>query len=95
MLYVIHALDKPGHVEVRRANMPAHVEYVKSQSVKLVLAGPLMAEDHQTPIGTVLVVDAENLAAAQAFADGDPYRKADLFAEVRVNAWRKTIGWVD
>ncbi len=70
MLFIIHALDKPDHLELRKTNQPAHVEYVKSGNVKLVLAGPIFAAD-------------------------DPYNKAGLFERVDVNAWRKTVGWVD
>lgn len=95
MLYVIHAIDKPGHSEVRLANRDAHVEYVTSQSIKLVLAGPLLAEDHKTSMGTLLIIDARDMMEARAFADNDPYNRADLFSDVKITAWRKTVGWND
>jgi len=40
----------------------------------------------------MLIVEAEDLAAAQAFADADPYAAAGLFEQVEVRAWRPTIG---
>ena len=95
MLYVIHAIDKPGHLQVRLDNRPAHVEYVKSGPSRLLLAGPLMEEDHETPKGTLLIIEAENLEAARAFAEKDPYNRANLFAEVTVTALNKTMGWND
>ena len=93
MLYVIHAIDKPDHLQVRLANRPAHVEYVKSGPNKLLLAGPLMQEDHETPKGTLLIIEAENLEEAEAFASNDPYNQAGLFAEITVTALNKTMGW--
>jgi hypothetical protein len=45
--------------------------------------------------GTLLIVEAPDLAAAEAYAADDPYNKAGLFERVDVNAWRKTVGWVD
>ncbi len=95
MLFIIHALDKPDHLEHRKANQPAHVEYVKSRDVKLVLAGPIFAADGETMKGSLLIIDAPDMEAAEAFAADDPYNKAGLFERVDVNAWRKTVGWVD
>ena len=95
MLYAIHAIDKPGHSDVRVANREAHVEYVTSQTIKLVLAGPLLADDQETSIGTLLIIDARDMAEAKAFADNDPYNQANLFANVSITAWRKTVGWND
>jgi uncharacterized protein len=91
MLYVIHALDKPASGKIRDANRAAHVEYVKSQSVKLLLAGPLLADDNETSIGTLLVVDAPSRQLANDYANNDPYAKASLFKEVHVTAWKKTF----
>ncbi len=95
MLYVIHALDKPDHLQVRLDNRPAHLEYVTSGAVKLCVGGPLVEEDHETPKGTLIVIEAENLEAAETFAANDPYNKAGLFETVSVTALNKTIGWVD
>ena len=92
MLFIVHGLDKPDHLELRKATQPAHVEYVKTQDVKLVLAGPIVAADGETMKGTLLIVDAPDLAAAEAYAADDPYNKAGLFERVDVNAWRKTVG---
>jgi len=93
MLYVIYAIDKPGQPNVRLENRDAHVKYVTSQTTKLVLAGPLLADDQETSIGSVLIVDAENMTEAKAFADNDPYNQANLFADIKITAWRKTVGW--
>jgi uncharacterized protein YciI len=95
MLYVIHALDKPGHLQLRLDTRPAHLEYLKSVPNTLHLGGPLMEDDHETAKGTLIVIEAENLEAAESVAVNDPYNKAGLFASVTVTALNKTIGWVD
>jgi uncharacterized protein YciI len=38
------------------------------------------------------VLDVADLAAAQAWADNDPYAKAGLFSDVRIQAWKKVVG---
>ena len=95
MLYAIHALDKPGHLQLRLDTRPAHLEYLKSVPNKLCLGGPLMEEDHETPKGTLIIIEAENLEAAESVAANDPYNKAGLFETVTVTALNKTLGWVD
>ena len=35
---------------------------------------------------------ADDMAAAEAWAAGDPYAKAGLFASVELTAWKKVIG---
>lgn len=91
MLYAIYCLDKPGSLEVRLGNRPAHVAYLESQGDKLITAGPLMSEDGQTPLGSLLVFEADSRAGAEAFASGDPYALAGLFESVAIRPWRKVF----
>lgn len=95
MLFVIHAFDKAEHRDVRRAHTDAHVAYLKSQPLKICLAGPLLADDGETPIGSLLVIEAQDSRQAREFSENDPYTKAELFADVHISAWRKTLGWTD
>jgi len=91
MLYAIYCLDKPGSLEVRLGNRPAHVAYLESQGDKLITAGPLMSEDGQTPLGSLLVFEAAGRAEAEAFAAADPYALAGLFESVAIRPWRKVF----
>jgi hypothetical protein len=42
--------------------------------------------------GSLLVIEAESLAAAEAFAERDPYCTAGLYEQREVRAWRATAG---
>jgi hypothetical protein len=46
-----------------------------------------MSPDGANMIGSLLVIEAQDLETAERFAAGDPYRNADLFAEVSVRPW--------
>ncbi|MBP0594283.1 YciI family protein [Paraburkholderia sp. LEh10] len=89
MYFTIVALDRPGATDVRTNTRPAHREYLQAAhpGVTYRLGGPLLSPDGSTSIGTLLVIEAQDLAAAERFAAGDPYKKADLFAEVSVRRW--------
>jgi uncharacterized protein YciI len=92
-LFVITAYDKPGALAVRLEHRPAHLAYMADHGDVVKLAGPFLtaAEDGE-PRGSLLVVEAEDRAAAQAFAAGDPFAVAGLFESSKVEPWRITIG---
>ncbi|MGE5539688.1 MAG: YciI family protein [Gemmatimonas sp.] len=91
MLFAIIAEDKPGSKDVRLANRPTHLEYLKTFGSRIVAAGPLLAADGETMTGSLLIVEAADRAAAESFAANDPYAKAGLFAKTTIAPWRKVV----
>jgi uncharacterized protein YciI len=91
MLYVIYCLDKPDSVELRLANREAHVAHLRRQGAQLVAAGPLLSDDGQTMIGSLIIVDFADKATLEAFVRDDPYAKAGLFQSVSVKPWKKVL----
>jgi len=89
MLIALIGRDKPGALQTRMDNRDAHVAYLKSTGV-VSQAGPLLDADEQM-IGSLVVLDVADMAAAQSWADNDPYAKADLFAKVELIPWKKVI----
>lgn len=91
-LFAIVCRDKPDALETRLATRPEHLEYL-AQSKVLKLAGALLGDDGN-PVGSILIVEADDISAAQAQADNDPYTKADIFESVTINPWRLAVGSV-
>ncbi|MFM0133665.1 YciI family protein [Paraburkholderia sediminicola] len=94
MYFAIIAIDRPGTTDLRVSTRPAHREYLQAAhpGVTYRLGGPLLTPDGATMIGTLIVIEVQDLAAAERFSAGDPYRKADLFAEVSVRPWDWGMG---
>jgi hypothetical protein len=90
-LFALTCTDKPGSLDLRVATRPVHVAYLQSRPGVVRLAGPLLDADGEM-CGSLLVVELENLAAAQAFSDADPYALAGLFERVEIRGWRLSIG---
>jgi uncharacterized protein YciI len=90
MLVSLFAHDKPGALDIRKANRDAHLAYIKETGV-VAQAGPLLDADEQMS-GSLVVLDVEDMAAAEAWAAGGPYAKAGLFASVELVRWNKVIG---
>jgi uncharacterized protein YciI len=90
MLYLIHAFDKPNHLQIRMDNRPAHVAYLKSFGDKLQSAGPTLDADENMN-GSLVILDFADFSEAEAFAAGDPYAKAGLFEKVIIQPWKKVL----
>ncbi len=89
MLIALIARDKPGALQTRLDNRSAHLAYIEETGV-VSQAGPLL--DGDAMIGSLVILDVEDLAAAQSWADNDPYAKAGLFQSVELIPWKKVIG---
>ncbi len=88
-LFAVICRDKPGALQVRLDTRDAHLAHIRDSGI-VTMAGPLM-EDGQM-CGSLVVLDTDDLDAAQAWAAADPYKAAGLFASVDVIAWNKVIG---
>jgi len=89
MLYVIQCEDKPGALQVRLDNRPAHVEYIKQ--FNLMAAGPTLADDGETMNGSVIIIDLPDQSAVDDFMANDPYAKAGLFSNATSRPWKSVI----
>ena len=98
MLYAIIATDVDNSLEARLAARPAHLERLQQlkQEGRVVLAGPHPAIDSNDPgsagfSGSLIVAEFESLAAAQSWADADPYRAAGVYASVLVKPFKQVL----
>lgn len=92
MLYVLICTDKADEgLQLRLANRRDHLEYLKSLGATVKVAGPFTSADGSTPVGSLIVVEAENTEAAQAIADADPYSKAGVFSSVTIQPWKVVV----
>ena len=83
--------DKPDSLELRLATRPSHVAYLGEHADKLRLGGPFLDGAGQM-CGSLLIVEVDDLAAAEAFSVNDPYRKAGLFASVEIRPLNPVTG---
>jgi uncharacterized protein len=88
MLFAFICRDKPGHLQVRLDNRPAHVEFLNGLNAEgmLKLAGPFL-DGEGKPCGSLVVVEAADMDGAHAVAAADPFAKAGLFATVDIQPW--------
>ncbi|MFJ4396476.1 YciI family protein [Pseudomonas sp. NPDC089396] len=98
MLYAIIASDVANSLEKRLAARPAHIERLQQLKAegRVVLAGPHPAIDSNDPgvagfSGSLIVAEFDSLAAAQAWADADPYIAAGVYDKVIVKPFKQVL----
>ena len=98
MLYAIIARDAPDSLEKRLATRPAHLERLNAllDQGRLILAGPHPALDTNDPgeagfSGSLIVAEFNSLEDAEAWAAGDPYQHAGVYAAVTVKPFKKLL----
>ena len=87
MLFALICTDKPASLNLRLAARPTHLAYLLTFSEKVVQAGPLLDAEGR-PCGSLFLVDVEDRAAAEGFAEADPYHKAGLFESTVIRPYR-------
>lgn len=98
MFYAIVGQDVPDSLDKRASARPAHFDRLQAlqQAGQLLLAGPFPAIDSSDPgnagfSGSLIVAEFDTLAAAQAWADADPYISAGVYANVSVKPFKKVL----
>ncbi len=95
MLFVVHATDKhdilPTRAKFYRAHR-VHLDEAGHHHVDVVTAGTLVADDGETPVGSIFVIDAKDRAAVDAFTRSDPYHINGVWGTVQVHGYNKKRG---
>jgi uncharacterized protein len=95
MLFVVHALDKKNILPTRARHYRAHrihLDKSEEHAVDVVTAGTLVADDGETPVGSIFVVDAKDRAAVDAFTRSDPYHINGVWERVDIHGYNKKRG---
>ena len=98
MWYAILGLDNENSLRARQSVRPAHHARLKQllDEGRLLLAGPFPAIDAEDPgpagfDGSLIIAEFEDLDAARAWAQVDPYMAAGVYRDVSVRPFRQTL----
>ncbi len=89
MLYMCYGVDGPDGPALRDTAREAHFEYLKANADIMVLGGATLADDSDARIGSLLIINVPDRAAADAFAADEPLRKAGVFESYTVSRMRR------
>lgn len=95
MLFIIHAVDKPGALEKRLAHYDAHKAFLSDTSpfgIRIEMSGPLTEDDGSTMVGSLLLVEAPDRAAVERFNAADPFHRAGIWERVTITGFIRRQG---
>jgi uncharacterized protein len=95
VLFVVHATDRKDALATRAKHYRAHrvhLDEADKHHVDVVTAGTLVAQDGETPCGSVFVIDAKDRATVDAFTRSDPYHVHQVWEIVQIHGYNKKRG---
>ena len=94
--FAIWATDRPGMAAERERVREAHRARLREggrDGLKVVLGGPT-TDEAGAMNGSLLVVEAHDIAAVREFLAGDPYVLGGVYATVEIRPWRCGLGHI-
>jgi uncharacterized protein len=95
MLFVLHALDRPGALPRRLAAYDAHKAFLSDTGafgLTIVMSGPLVEDDGATMKGSFFLIDAPSRAHVEAFNAADPFAAANVWGSLTITAFSRRMG---
>jgi len=97
MLFTFFLLDKPGALAQRLEMRPEHKAYLGTKAEQIAFAGPLLADDGKTMVGSLLVIDFPSRGEAQRWIAAEPFTRAGVYASTAIyafqNLWPQKVGF--
>jgi uncharacterized protein YciI len=98
MWYAIRCFDRPDSLNLRREVRPRHLARLQELRAagRLLTAGPLPAIDSPDPgnagfRGSLMILEFDSLAAAEAWAEADPFRAAGVYERVEIDPYIQAL----
>jgi uncharacterized protein len=83
--------DRPGSVTLREELLEQHWSYMDRYEAEMIARGPTLADDGDTPTGSVHILDLPDPAAVRAFAFDEPNYQAGVYRDVLLRRWRNLL----
>jgi uncharacterized protein YciI len=85
---MFHALDQPDSGALRTEFRAAHEAYLAMHASMVMARGPLVTDDGETSMGSVLLLDVPDMDTARAFMEKEPFYSNGVYQEVNFHRWR-------
>lgn len=87
MVFIFTLMDRPDGLPLRLRVRPEHKAYLAAVADRIAFAGPITTDDGQTMIGSLLAIDFQSRAEAQAWLAHEPFTQAGLYASTSIHAF--------
>lgn len=91
MHWIIYAVDKPGMLPTRTANVDKHRQYLAARPIRTLVSGPLTDDVGTNMTGSFFLVEADSRAEVEAFSRHDPFWSLGIWESVHIHAFYKRV----
>ena len=88
MVFVFRLLDRPDSAALRLRVRPEHKAYLAQVADRIAFAGPLLADDGTTMLGSLLAIDFDSRDAALRWLADEPFTLAGLYTRREIHAFQ-------
>jgi uncharacterized protein YciI len=85
--FIVEYADLPDVEQARASNRAAHIAYRVGLGERMLMAGPLL-DDAASPVGSLVLIAANDLAEAKSIAASDPFVRSSVFRLISVRPYR-------
>jgi hypothetical protein len=86
--YLIQAMDKANSSAIRDKLRSKHIAYQASVEHIYITRGPLLSDENNDEIGSLMIIDVPDLITAKIFIENEPFVKGNLFSNIELYGWR-------
>lgn len=91
MQFVVTGEDKADALATRLEARPDHLAYWQELGPAFLFAGPFL-DASESPTGSMIVIEADDLDHAERLAANDPYVLRGVFERHAVRRWNWVLG---
>ncbi len=92
MEFFCYHRDRTGSAARRDELREEHWSYMDRYAQEMIARGPTVADDGDTPTGSVHIVDLADPVSARTFAFDEPNYQAGVYRDVLLRRWRNLLG---
>ncbi|MDH3673300.1 MAG: YciI family protein [Gammaproteobacteria bacterium] len=89
MLFTFYILDAPGTAGKRLSLRPKQYAHLGKVEDRILTGGPLLADDGETMIGSLLVIDFPDRQAAESWLAEAPFTTAGVFGNAAIHPYKQ------
>jgi uncharacterized protein YciI len=85
--FIVHCTDVADSAALREPLRQAHRDYLNAHADRVVARGPLKTDDGESVVGSAILLDVADRAAAEALLADEPFNKAGVYGHVSIERW--------
>jgi uncharacterized protein YciI len=88
VIWAIWCRDADNVAEIRARVGKDHSAYLTNSRFPVLMAGPLIGDDGNGSVGSLLLIEAESREDAKSMVDGDPFAVNGVWGTIDIQPYR-------